>query len=332
MGTGFVAGSSLVKKMLCVGALFAALGCLMAVKASSAGNACEAVFPGAVDRLGDAPRACLIEWIPSSAEQEKDFAAHCRAQTGHLYVDFTRENATGRVGCLYRPASGPDQTEDRVAGLPEIVRKWNSSCLNMERTGDDRTTSCWLEAVEAINDYAKDVAFSKLVSELQRAWLQRARDLLTTRSKVVAAPNSTPTVPSASLEGCRFDESLDGVHCRKEQSEVGEETASAYVTPRLKRVLNTSVLPRKKPAHPARAVNLQRKKNFSRMEVARKAKARSVKLAVPSHVPVQIKKLKSTKVYNAANGSASNRAPTVNHAHLIKTSTTSKCFVSAESC
>ncbi len=154
----------------------AAVSCLMMAESSKASNGCEAIFAGAVNRPhGNQANTCILEWIPGSAEQENDFAALCRKLTGSLYISFIREEGSGRVACVFEASA---LENDKVAELPEIVRSWSNTCLEMEAKKDAATSRCWLRAVEAINPYASEAGFTDQVKKLQSAWLHRARDIL----------------------------------------------------------------------------------------------------------------------------------------------------------
>ena len=293
----------------------------MAVSNSSqAARGCEAIYPGAVHHHVRASKICIVEWMPGTVEQENDFAAQCRRLTGNLFLDFARDHTTGRVACLFKSTSNQPNT---VAELPKLVRSWNDTCMAMERNRDNRTTGCWLRAVEALNPYAEvsEGALAGQVNQLQRAWLHRARGLLRAKSEVVS-----PTLDSASSQvihgnpPCGFDPAPDGVHCRA----AAAPSVKDIVQPKKEKVASQRVSVGNAPLLSAKPVKAQRKRNFSRAQavVFRKARAQSVKLAVPRAARAETTKPKAVV-----------KAPRPrNHALLTKTSTTSRCFASLEWC
>jgi hypothetical protein len=267
---------------------------------------------------------CFVEWIPGGVEQEHDFAAQCRKLTADLYIGFARDETAGRVACLFKPAIELNQN-DVLAELSAAVGSWTESCMEKERTQDENTTSCWLRAVEAINPFAADAdgPLVNEVTELQRAWLSRARDLLTARAQVVESIQLT------SSNGCVADPSFDGMRCRQEPPALLEKV----VTPAVKVAIAKKGSATVQLPSVVKAKKAERRKNFSRAHAVAvsRAKTQSVKLAVPI---LKRKKLKvAAKAQSSTRAAAKSGKPTSrNHALLTKTATTSKCFVSPSWC
>jgi hypothetical protein len=339
-----------VDRSTCV--MLAALGCLSIgdSQASEGIGGCESIYPGAVyANYAAGGKVCSVEWVPGSVEHVNDFAAQCRNLTGGLYVDFVHDETAGRVACLFKPAIAPGQARDRMAELQAIVQSWTDSCMEKERKRDTDRTSCWLTAVEALHPYAADASapFAKQVSQLQSAWLHRARDLLTIRAQLVERLMAASRMQKASASrGCAFDPIFDGARCRTEPAHVAQSVAPA-ATPIPMPVAKEKIVERPKTTSAAaipdaaKAKKPNRRKNFSRIQAAavKKAKAQLVKLAVPRVTPALKKKLKAAAAKwkdteSAAVNRATPRAEAISrkHALLTKTSTTSKCLNSLEWC
>jgi hypothetical protein len=332
--------------------LVLALGCLAIgdSHASEDSGGCESIYPGAVYASHAAgAKVCSVEWVPGSVEHINDFAAQCRNLTGGLYVDFVNDQTTGRVACLFKPGIGQGQPADRMAELQAVVQSWTDSCMEKERSRDQDRTSCWLSAVEALHPYAADASapFAKEVSQLQRAWLHRARDLLAIRTRLVERLVATSRVEKESVpHGCSFDPMFDGARCQTELPHVVRSIAPTETSINAP-VAREKVVDQPKPARTTaipgatKAKKPNRRKNFSRIEAAavKKAKVQSVKLAVPQVAQTHKKKLKATVAkWKGTEKVVVSRATlpadalSRKHALLTKTSTTSKCLNSIEWC
>jgi hypothetical protein len=135
---------------------------------------------------------------------------------------------------------------------------------------------------------------------LQRAWLNRARDLSTVRAQFVERLAAASHMQKASPpRGCAFDPLFDGPRCRTRPAPPAQEIAPAA---------NRTLVPVAKGkaanqfkstraaaiAGAAKAKKTNRRKNFSRIEAAaKKAKAQSFKLAVAGVTPTEKRRLKA---------------------------------------
>jgi hypothetical protein len=176
--------------------------CIAVGKAPAA--SCTDVYPFAVER----DHVCIVAGAAETPEQERDFLAHCRAATAERFLGFERNDDKGQFNCRFRSpinlteppvkqASGrSDLTNHAADDLPVVIEAWSNRCLAKERDDQADTTSCWLEAAQAIDGYAADVdsAIAHQLNELQAAWLRRARDLLAlqTRNTMIIQPASAP--------------------------------------------------------------------------------------------------------------------------------------------
>ncbi|HEY7749382.1 MAG TPA: hypothetical protein VH933_11980 [Aestuariivirgaceae bacterium] len=302
--------------------------------------------PGPLAAADD--RACYVEWFPDTSEQETDLLALCQALSGPRYLRFEHSGAHLAAVCVFKPlelgtdlfsrtlgktdslAFGRTSSEEdslTLAQLPALVQGWTDLCIEKEAIGETDATTCWLDAAKAIQTYAAEVK-SPLVNEinrLQMTWLRRAHDLLSislpSEAAALLPPTPAPAIPELKMQV----KPKAQVHLTTTQAKDSADSSS--------RTRPTKVKAQRKPADDVNVAPAP-----SQLVRAETAKEASIALPAPSQPRKKLKKRHNREQAALALKTSIERAKVETPSQLgkrpflVKTSTTSKCFLSAEWC